>query len=157
MKTLILYATKYGSTEKAAQLLASLLPAGATMVDLNKAPAPDLGTFDTVVIGSAIYVGKIMEPVRKYLEENADVLRGKTLGLFTCCANIDQADEQLQANFPEPLRHAARATGHFGYAIQMNKMSFIERTAIKVIMKTKESSEHILEANIKQFAQALRS
>jgi menaquinone-dependent protoporphyrinogen oxidase len=157
VKTLILYATKYGSTEKAAQLLATLLPGEATMADLSKSPAPDLSGFDAVVIGSAVYVGKIMQPAQMYLEENADTLRGKTLGLFTCCANVELADEQLKTNFPESLRHAARATGHFGYAIQMSKMNFIERTAIKVIMKTRESSENILEANIQQFAATLSS
>ena len=157
MNTLVLYATKYGATAKAAQLLAQKLPGDVTLVDLGKSTAPDLDAFDNVVIGSAVYVGKILDPVKNYLETHAESLRAKNIGLFICCANEEHADEQLKANFAEPLLSITKATGHFGYAIQLQKMNFFERTAIKMIMKTRESSENIMENNIQQFAKALTS
>lgn len=156
MKNLILYATRHGATEKAARLLSLELGGDTTVVDLSKSPAPELTDFDTVVVGSAVYVGKVLEPVKKFVEDNAAVLGTKRLGLFICCANLEQAGEQLKANYPADLVETAVAKGDFGYAIQMDRMNFIERTAIKVIMKTRESSEHISEANIKQFAASLK-
>lgn len=157
MRTLIVYASKHGCTEKAATMLAARLTGEISLVNIAKQAIPSLDTFDTVVIGGSIYVGKIQAPIREFCDKNLSVLREKRVGLFTCAANKAQVGEQLKQNFPADLLEVAQATGHFGYAISMEKMNFLERTAVKVIMKATTSCEHILEENISIFADRLDS
>jgi len=154
MKTLIVYGTKHGCAEQCSKLLASKLSGECTVVNIADG-APDLSEFDTVIVGGSVYVGKIQQPLRDFCDNNLPILQTKKLGLFICAANVEQATEQLKANFSVTLLEVATATGHFGYAIKMDRMNFLERTAIKMIMKTKESKEVILEQNISKFAEQL--
>lgn len=125
-------------------------------MNIASGTVPDLESFDTIVIGGSVYVGKIQAPIRSLCEQNIDVLSTKRLGLFICAANVEQAQTQLTQNFPQPLIEAAKATGYFGYALQIKKMSLLERAAVKVIMKTNKSCENILEQNITNFAASLQ-
>ena len=60
MGTLILYATKSGATSECADLLAQKIKCVAD--DLGKT-VPDISSFETVIIGSGIRMGKIYKPV----------------------------------------------------------------------------------------------
>ena len=156
MKTLIVYASTHGSTEKAASTLAAKL-GETSLVNIATQPIPTLDSFDAVVIGGSIYAGKIQAPIREFCDKNLATLREKRVGLFTCAANDAQADEQLKQNYPKGLVDIAQVLGHFGHAIYMEKMNFFERTIVKVMMKTKQSSEHIKEDNIIYFAESLKA
>jgi len=136
-------------------MLAAKLTGEISLVNIASQPIPSLDTFGTVVIGGSIYVGKTQAPFREFCDKNVAVLKDKNLGLFACAANEAQAEEQLKQNFPAELLEAACATGHFGYAISMEKLNFLERTAVKVIMKTKQSSDHISDDSISRFAHSL--
>lgn len=55
MKTLILYATKYGATEACARLLAQNLEGEVQIINIKQADI-DLRKYDRVILGSSIYV-----------------------------------------------------------------------------------------------------
>lgn len=57
MSTLIVYTSKYGSTEKCAKQLAEQLTDSFELVD----SVPDLSLFDSIIIGSPIYMGKSLK------------------------------------------------------------------------------------------------
>ena len=56
MKTLILYATKYGATEACARLLAQNLEGEVQIINIKQAKDIDLRKYDRVILGSSIYV-----------------------------------------------------------------------------------------------------
>ena len=55
MKTIILYATKHGAIAEIARRIAAHIN-GAVVHDL-KQPVPDLTEYDSVIVGSSVYVG----------------------------------------------------------------------------------------------------
>ena len=81
MKTLILYATKYGAAREAAQRIAKHMN-GAVLHDLKQKNVPALADFDCVIIGSSIYVGAIRKEAKTFLTQNADDLQKKNWVFF---------------------------------------------------------------------------
>ena len=78
LKILILYRTKYGSTEQYARWIAEEIRA-----DLVKIEDFDTARFDlysTIIIGSPTYMGKIQ--TKDFLEKNWDALKTKPVFLF---------------------------------------------------------------------------
>lgn len=115
MKTLIAYATKHGATRQYAEQLAGQLPGETTLVDLKKDPGVDVSVFDTVIVGGAVYFGKVQKEVRDFCVRNLALLRNKRLGLFICCLfDGQQAERQLQTAFPGELLEAALVKDAFG-------------------------------------------
>jgi len=149
MKTLILFATKHGCTEKAAQALAQRL-GNADVVNIADR-TPDLSAYNQVVIGSSIYVGQISKPLSQWLSQNVTALKQKRLGLFVCCGQAEKAMEQLAAAFPGELVQAAAAKGYFGY--DFTRLSFGEKLICKAIGAPIGQSE-LRTAEIDSFAAA---
>ncbi|HHU81535.1 MAG TPA: flavodoxin [Firmicutes bacterium] len=158
MKILIVFASKYGFTQKAAEKLRGELSAGkhgVTLINLEEELPAGLETFDAVVIGGSIYAGLIRPEVRKFCRENLAALTGKRLGLFVCCGLENKAEEQIKAVFPRELLDRATATGYFGYAVNYEKMSFIDRIIMRLVSGQKENQFCLREENIKKFASML--
>lgn len=155
MNILIAYTTRHGCTEDAAQLLAEHLDGDVTFVNLKKNGKPDLSTFDTVIIGGSIHVGKIQSQVRKFIEKNMAVLLRKRTGLYICCMEEERAQEQFDNAYPEELRKKAVATGIFGGAFNFQRMNFLERKIIQKIANTTESVFKIDKGEIKRFGEKM--
>ncbi|MDW7651899.1 MAG: flavodoxin domain-containing protein [Bacillota bacterium] len=155
MKTLLVYASKHGCTEKCAKMLAEKLTGEIELVRLGKGKAPDPKMYDRIIIGGSIHVGKVQKEVLDFSAGHMEVLLQKKVGLFICCGDLTRVETQMKDAFPEPLYSHAIAREHFGHAYDFKKMNFLERTAIKVIAKTSESVENILVGNLERFAAAM--
>ncbi len=155
MNILIAYCTRHGCTEEAAQTLKENLSGEVTLVNLKKNGKPDLSAFDTVILGGSIHMGKIQSQVRKFIEKNVDVLLEKRTGLYVCCMEEKQAQQQFENAFPEELRKHASATGIFGGAFNFERMNFLERKIVQKVAGVTESVYKIDEGEIKRFAAAM--
>jgi menaquinone-dependent protoporphyrinogen IX oxidase len=78
MNAVVVYTSKYGSTEKYARWIAEALECSAKR--LSELSSKDLSTFDTIIYGGGLYAGGIAG-FKKFLSKlkNAD---NKTLALF---------------------------------------------------------------------------
>src|SRR6056297_3111760 len=101
MSTLIVYATKYGCTEKAVNRLADYLDGETQLLNLGSKDNKDLKLeeYDTVVVGGSIYAGNIQQEVKNFCSENINILLQKKLGLFICCGFSEKAGKQLENSF----------------------------------------------------------
>ena len=156
MKTLILYGTKHGCTEKCVGILKAKLPGDVVAVNLVKETPPLLAEFDAVVVGSSVYVGQVQKPVAAFISNHLDILQQKKLGLFLVGGRLDGMDVQMKAAFPEDLIKHAVAVEHVGFAYDFAKLNFFERKVIQVIAKIKESKEEIYQESIEKIAVALQ-
>lgn len=156
MRTLVVFAGKYGSTKKAAHILKNELFGEVSLVNLTEEKPPGLDTFDRIVIGGSIYAGSIRPEVRKFCRENLAALTGKKLGLFVCCGLENKAEEQINTVFPRELLSQAATTGYFGYEVNYDKMSFIDRIIMRLVSGQKENQFCLKEENIKKFASELK-
>jgi menaquinone-dependent protoporphyrinogen oxidase len=87
-ETVVIFASKLGSTRKTAQYIAEEL--GADIFDLKDQSIIDLSRFGRVIFGSGIYGGRPNKLVTSFVQHNKGQLEGRRVGLFLCCAFRDE-------------------------------------------------------------------
>ena len=84
MRVLVTAASRHGATHE----IASALAAGLSRrgVDAEARPTEELGSldgYDAFVVGSAVYIGRWLEPAQRLVEEHADTLATAPVWLFS--------------------------------------------------------------------------
>ena len=156
MKTLILYATKYGAAEEIAQRIAKRIN-GAAIHNLKKTPIPDPVAFDCIIIGSSVYAGMIRKEAKQFLSQNVNVLREKKLGLFISAMGESGEKENFEKNFPSDILQAAKAANVLGGTFNPQKANFIERLIMKIVTKQSRLISNISDDKIEKFAEVMKS
>jgi menaquinone-dependent protoporphyrinogen oxidase len=89
-RVLVVFGSRHGATAEIAEGLARSLvasPAGrsAGLVAVARAAEhlPDPAAYDAVLVGSAVYAGRWVEPVRHYVAVYAGALRARPVWLFS--------------------------------------------------------------------------
>ena len=156
MKTVILYATKTGTTEKCAKLLAEKLEE-ATLVDLRKDTA-DLNQFDCIIVGGSIRIGTLNKFAKRFIEKNKEILKDKKTAYFICSASTEQLEEMFSRNISKDLLESAICYDTFGGEMDINKQKGIDKFIVKMVSKNKDSKlPEILFDNIENFAKKILS
>jgi menaquinone-dependent protoporphyrinogen oxidase len=145
MKTLIVYCSSHGTTEKAVQLVSEWMEGEVLAVDLKRDKISfEVHDFDFVIIGGSIHAGSIQGKIKHFIAKHYDELLTKKLGLFLCCWHDGEtALEQFDASFPEELRNISIANGIFGGEFLVSKMNFIERQIVKKVSGVTEDTSNI--------------
>ncbi|MEH7492138.1 flavodoxin domain-containing protein [Neobacillus niacini] len=135
MKTLIVYCSSHGTTEKAVQMVSEWLEGEVLTVDLKRDKITfDVCDYDFVIIGGSIHAGSIQGKIKNFIGKQYEELLTKKLGLFLCCWHDGEtALEQFDKAFPEELRNVSIANGIFGGEFLVSKMNFIERQIVKKV------------------------
>lgn len=153
----IFYASKYGTTEKAVKGLEKNLKSNGCSVEVfnikkDKPVLNEKKTFDLILVGGSIYMGKIQKEVTNFCEKNEDILLNNRLGLFLCCASEDDFESQLTNNFSEKIIDHASSKGYFGYGYNLEKMNFLYKKIIKKVANVSSSENAIKDESIETFA-----
>jgi len=105
-KTLIVYFSKYGTTREYAEWIAKEL--NGDIYSINKFNENILNNYDTIIIGSGLYAGKVKGV--DLLVKNYETLKNKKLIIFTCgladyskSENMDSIFGRLKKEFPEKI------------------------------------------------------
>lgn len=157
MKSIIIYSTKYGSAEKASELLKENMVGEVELVNIMKQTVPDIKGYNNVILGGSVYVGKIQKKLTNYINENIDELLKKRIALFICAGSLDKEiiQKYIKELFNPKLYNKAIWTDTFGYEICFEKMNFIEKFMMKKIKKSTESEYCLNKENIKRFAKII--
>ena len=158
MKGIIIYTTKYGSVEKAANILKNKINGDIRLVNLIKEKAPELGSYDLVILGGSVYVGSVQKELKKFASDNLSLLQDKKIGLFICGAQPtdEELQRELKGSFPSELYDKAAAKGVFGYEFDFGKLGFLHKLMIGKIAGVKESQFKLSEEKIETFAAQIR-
>jgi menaquinone-dependent protoporphyrinogen oxidase len=151
MKTLILYASKYGAAAEIARLLAERLEA-AELADLTSPARPKLEEYDRIILGGSIYAGSLRREAKDYAAQNAAILKTKTLGLYLACLAEGDGEKYFEANFPPELVSAAKAKALLGGVFDPAKTSWLDTLVLKLVTKKKEYHSTINSEKIEAFA-----
>jgi menaquinone-dependent protoporphyrinogen IX oxidase len=93
MKGIIIYKGKYNATRQYAQWLAEELNLPRDISDnINSG---QLKNYDFLVLGSSVYVGKLL--MKRWLKNNVAALQGKKIFLFVVCGTQPEMKEKLQS------------------------------------------------------------
>lgn len=154
MNTLILYASKSGTTEKCSQLLANKLE-NTYIMNLEK-ETPSTLDYDTIIIGGSIHYGTLNKAVTTFIKKNLDTLLTKKIGLFLCCGLKNEVEKHFLTNFPKALLDIAVDIEYFGGEFQPESLSGLDKVIGNIIRLTnKDLKEHppeIITANIDRMA-----
>lgn len=157
MKSIIVYATRYGSAAKAAELIQKELAGDCTTVNIMTEKVPLLDSFDTVILGGSIYIGQVQKELTAFINANLKQLLSKNVGLFLCAGTPKQEDrdKELQGAFPPELLAHAAAKDVLGYAFNFEKMRFFDRLIMKKIKGDAVSTSEYFDKRISTFVKAL--
>jgi len=145
-RVLVAYASKYGSTGGVADVIGKELCSKDVAADVALVKnAGNVSSYQGVVIGSAIYMGKLMSEAIDFVEENKDFLRQVPVAYFLVCMTLSQPTEENRAkvlSYMNPILKAVPeirpvGIGTFAGALDYNNLSWLT----KKIMKSKGSPE----------------
>lgn len=81
---LVAVASRHGSTREIAEAIAGTLrDEGLDVVVSDAADVTDVTAYDAVVLGSAVYVGRWLEPARELVDAHGDDLAARRTWLFS--------------------------------------------------------------------------
>ena len=137
MTVLVAYASKHGSTQGIAERIAEKLrqlgkEAEARPVDAVEAP----GSYEALVIGSAIYYGSWLKEATEWVHRNRAVLAQRPVWLFSVGPlGIEFKDAEQQPKEMAEFREAIGPRGQrtFFGALDPNRLSFTERMMVKAV------------------------
>ncbi|MBK1810583.1 flavodoxin [Clostridium sp. YIM B02505] len=153
MKSLIIYATKYGTVEKASNLIKDKMKGEVVMVNILKQEPPSTVEFDNIILGGSIYIGNIQKKLKQFAINHEEELLMKRVGLFIC-GGADKEEEkykELKNAFPSKLFENAICKCQFGYEYKFEKLNFFEKAMIKKITGIKDSVYKLSEESIEKF------
>jgi menaquinone-dependent protoporphyrinogen oxidase len=139
LRVLVVVASKHGATADIAAALALALAdsaasraVGLGAVSVPVEQRPDPASYDAVVLGSAVYVGRWLEPARHYVAEHVAALRGRPVWLFSSGPIGEPpfpADEPHDAG---PLAQSIGARGHrvFPGRLDKSRLTLGERAMV---------------------------
>lgn len=157
--TLIVYASRHGTTSEYARKLFQLLNGNVDLCFLNERgdSLPDLTVYTTIVIGGSIHYGKNSKSVVKFTNDNLELLKTKKVGLFVSCHyEGDKALEQLNNAYPKELLDLAVVADYFEGELLFPKMSFWEKFITKLVLRSDEIRPIIAKEKIIRFVEKLQ-
>ena len=134
-KTVVVYATKYGSTKRYAEWIAK--DCRATLVANEEADIDELAKYDTVILGGGVYAGNMMGIT--LIKNNRELLKHCRLVMFA--VGLTQPGDEtafaqlLDRNFTQEERQGIRFF-HFPGALDYKKMNFVQKSMMRILKKS---------------------
>lgn len=138
-KTLIAYASKAGSTIEIATYLAEMISRKGIQVDLMPVEkVTDLSEYQSVILGSAIRVGKLLPEAMKFIENYQAELQERTFGVFIVCMTLNQDTEEnrkIVSDYLIPVRALVKpaSEGMFAGVMDLKKLNLLEKMIMKAM------------------------
>ena len=99
MKILIAYATKSGTSEKCADLIAEHFDS-PDVVNLTENPNPDVRDYDLIIAGGSVRMGNLHAHLIRFMKVNLRKLGKKQMAFFVCCMSKgDKLTQQIEKGF----------------------------------------------------------
>jgi menaquinone-dependent protoporphyrinogen oxidase len=136
MRVLAVAASKHGSTAGIATALGEALAhRGITAVVAVAGDVVDLGEYDAVVLGSAVYVGRWLMPARDLAERHGAFLASRPVWLSSSGPVGDPLQPAEDSPDVAPIFSALGAQGHRAFAgkIDKSRLGLAERAMVRAL------------------------
>lgn len=153
MKTIIIYTSSNGCTERAVRELSQRLFGEVETVDLMHHHSPPLEEYDRIIIGGSIHSEKIQQRINYFCLTHMHVFRTKEIGLFICCSHEPEiARGAIENAFPEELHQMAKTEAIFRGKINLDEMNIVKRILVKKVALVREHVSSLDSEIIDRFA-----
>ncbi len=158
MKTLIVYMTKHGCTEKCAEKIKDGLDSSVDLMNLKKQKPENLKPYDRIIVGGSIHASQVQKKVSDFCENHKEELLGKKLGLYLCCMEEgEKAQQQFEEAFPQELIDHAAAAEILGGEFNFERMNIFEKAVVRKIANVGKSVSKISDEKIREFVQKMNA
>jgi len=128
-RALVTYASKHGSTREVAERVAEVMrDAGADVDVLAAAEVGHLRGYDTVVLGGALYAGRLHKDARRFLARLRDALSVRRVAVFAMGPQKIEESAGSRAQLDRALAKVPEidpiAVAIFGGVIDPDKLRF---------------------------------
>jgi len=134
MSVLVVAASRHGATCEIAEEIGRVLEARGIPADVRRIEGvDDVGEYDAVVLGSAVYVGKWLEPAQRFVDRHAAELAARPTWLFSSGPIGDPPRPAAeQAVSVDAMVEATRAREHrlFAGRLEKSRLGFAERAVV---------------------------
>jgi menaquinone-dependent protoporphyrinogen oxidase len=133
MKVLISTASKHGSTADIGRSIADVLTGeGIEARILAPEEVTSLDSYDAIILGSAVYAGRWMKPMRELVDRFEGELAGRRVWLFSSGPIGDPPTPEEDPVDVAPILEKTSARDHFLFAgkIDRKKLNFGERAIV---------------------------
>jgi menaquinone-dependent protoporphyrinogen IX oxidase len=134
MKGLIIYKSKYGSTEEYANWISE--ETGFGIKSVKQVTKNDIANADIIIIGSPVMAGKYT--IAGWLKSHWFELKEKTIAFFSVCATStndkDQIEKFWEASFPEDIRSKLKFF-MFGGRKEFDRLNSVAKFMLKTVSK----------------------
>ena len=157
MKTLIVYASKTGTTERCAEILGQNLKE-ATIINLTAIQNEDINKYDKIIIGSTIRMGMIHKKVKEFINKNTEILKNKKVAYFICCGFAENYKQYFEQNISKELLEKAITYDTFGGELVLEKQKGFDKFIVKMVSKNiaQDREIKILNENIDRFIETVK-
>jgi len=136
MKVLVAVASKHGATTEIAEAIGEAL-AGKSL-DVTVLAADQVGSvaaYDAVVLGSGIYAGRWLDPMKHLITRETDTLRSKPVWLFSSGPAGDPPQPEGDPADAPLLVEVTGARGHRTFAgrIEREHLGLAEKAIVAVV------------------------
>jgi menaquinone-dependent protoporphyrinogen oxidase len=135
MRVLVTAASKHGATREIAETIARVLDEHGVPADLvDVGEVSDVGRYDAVVLGSAVYMGQWLKQAHSFVDAHAGELAERPTWLFSSGPIVgdppkpDPADEAAGRHALETAH--AREHKLFAGKLDKSKLGLLEKAAV---------------------------
>lgn len=139
-KILVVYASRGGSTMEAAGKIADELSSqeNTTAEVISVKKAKDIASYDAIVLGSAIWMGRPLPEMVSFIKSYKPILSTKKVAVFGLCMTLkDQTPESLKAvgTYFEPIKALISPIDMqlFAGKVDPSRLGLFARLAIKMV------------------------
>lgn len=155
MSMIILYASKTGTTMECARKLSEMTQNDG-LINLRDDPSVDISSYSTVIIGTPIYMERVLNEVETFCNNNIEELLTKRVGIFTCGIGSEQEIYRaLNKSLSSKLISNCIAKAYFGGEIKYERLNFILRFIVREKLRNLKKLPGIKEKRIMEFAKEM--
>jgi len=133
MKILVTAASRHGSSAEIARLIGGILEDAGIDVDiLEPDDVTSLAGYDGAVIGSSVYMGRWLDPVRRLIDRCHGEFAGRSVWLFSSGPLGEPAKPESETIDVERMRTATGAVDHrvFPGRLVKSELGFAEKVVV---------------------------
>jgi len=131
MRHLLVYFGKYGTTANSARIIQETIGKSCDTATPDGEKVKVIRGYDSLIIGTAIYRGRVPSAITAFIQENRTILNSRRLSFFIHCLEPKLAFERMRSAMGDQLFEHGQFKAVLGGRVHLDQHNFITRQILK--------------------------